>query len=64
MKRVATLALTVAVLLSTRTEAAGPQVEMLRESPDGFTLRVQLPEARREQVERPAGGSYLRIVIP
>ena len=42
----------------------GPRVEMVRQGPDGFTMRVHVPAAVREAVDLPEGGTYLSLRIP
>ncbi len=49
---------------ATAGPAEAPAARIVRQSPDGFTLRVTLPEAERTPVELPGQGTFLRVSIP
>jgi len=44
--------------------AATPGVTVLREGPDGLTLRIRVPEPVQVPVQVPEGDRYLRITLP
>jgi hypothetical protein len=69
MRLANTLSLTTAALLSVfllppAAAAPGPVAEVLRQSSDGFSLRIEIPEVQQEVVDLPDGGSYLRVTLP
>ena len=51
-------------LLSPATAATGPLAKVIRQGPDGFSLRIEIPEVQQEVVDLPEGGSYLRVTLP
>ncbi len=60
----ATAALLSVFLLSPAAAATGPVAKVLRQGPDGFSLRIEIPEVQQEIVDLPEGGSYLRVTLP
>jgi len=59
-----TTALLSVLILSPAAAAPGPIAKVLRQSSDGFSLRIEIPDVQQEVVDLPDGGSYLRVTVP
>ncbi len=60
----AVAALVSLLLVSPAASATGPVAKVLRQGPDGFSLRIEIPEVQQDVVDLPEGGSYLRVTLP